>query len=229
MVTRIEQRLAAVAALCTAALLATGLLLFDGGPPTSHGGVIRSWFAANAVPVRLAALIWLGATIALVIFAVAVREAIWATILDRNWAAMLFVQGAVGFAAVAVVVAAVLWTLAELASAEQLPADVAAALWAVARTLLRFATWGLTVPLVVIGLVLYRYSTLGQFGTVTGLMVAVGLLVPATWAPSLYAFAAWLVLAGITFLRPMRERRRRGLRRRLRSRRGEVQESMPDQ
>lgn len=67
---------------------------------------------------------------------------------------------------------------------------------------------GLTVPLIVVGLVLHRYSTLGQFGAVTSVMVAAGLLVPATWAPSLYAFSAWLVLAGVTFARPLSRIRR---------------------
>ena len=74
-------------------------------------------------------------------------------------------------------------------------------------TLWRFATWGLTVPLLVVGLVLHRYSTLGQFGAVTSVMVAAALLFPATWAAALYAFAAWLVLAGVTFARPRLRRK----------------------
>lgn len=209
MVTRTEQRFAAAAALATAALLVTGLVLFEGGPPADHGGVVRRWFAQNATAVRVSTLVLMAAAVALVIFAVAVREALWATVIDRNWAPMLFVQGAVGFAAVAVVATAVLWSLADQSSAGTIPADVAATLWAVARTLLRFATWGLTVPLLVVGLILYRYSTLGQFGTVTSVMVAGGLLVPVTWAPSLYAFAAWLALAAATFARPVRRQRRR--------------------
>lgn len=208
MVTRTEQRMAGLAASVTAGLLATGLVLFGGGPPTNHGGQIRTWFADNATDVRLSALLWLATSIVLVIFAVAVREAIWASLLDRYWLALLFVQGAVGFAAVAVVAAAVLWALADLASADAISAEVAATLWAVARTLLRFATWGLTVPLIVVGLILYRYSTLGQFATVTSFMVAGGLLLPVTWAPSLYAFCVWLVLAAVTFARPQRRLRR---------------------
>lgn len=208
MVTRTEQRLAGLAALVTSAALTTGLVLFDGGPPTAHGGAVRTWFSAHATAVRLSALVWLGAAIALVIFAVAVREAIWATMIDRNWAAMLFVQGAVGFAAVSVVSAAVLWAIADQAAAGAIASETAGTLWAVDLTLWRFATWGLTVPLIVVGLVLYRYSTLGQFGAVTSLMVAAGLLVPATWAPSLYAFAAWMVLAGVTFVRPFHRARR---------------------
>lgn len=208
MVTRTEQRLAGAAAVVTAAGLTTGLLLLDGGPPTTHGGAVRVYFAEHATTVRLSALVLLAATIAMVVFAVAVREAIWARVIDRNWAAMLFVQGAVGFAAVSTVAAALLWALAEAAAAGSLSADVAGTLWLVDRTLWRFATWGLTVPLIVVGLVLHRYSTLGQFGAVTSVMVAAGLLVPVTWAPSLYAFSAWLVLAGVTFARPFQGTRR---------------------
>lgn len=208
MVTRTEQRLAGAAAMVTAAGLTTGLLLLDGGPPTTHGGAVRVYFAEHATTVRLSALVLLAATIAMLVFSVAVREAIWARVIDRSWAAMLFVQGAVGFAAVSTVAAALLWALAEAAAAGSLSADVAGTLWLVDRTLWRFATWGLTVPLIVVGLVLYRYSTLGQFGAVTSVMVAVGLLVPVTWAPSLHVFSAWLVLAGVTFVRPFQGTRR---------------------
>lgn len=157
--------------------------------------------------VRLSALVWLAAAISLVVFAVAVREAVWAAIIDRNWANMLFVQGAVGFAAVSVVAAGLLWSLADQAAAGAIPADLAGTLWEVDRTLWRFATWGLAVPLIVVGLVLHRYSTLGQSGAVTSVLVAGALLVPTTWAPALYAFAAWLVLAAVTFARPRLRRR----------------------
>ena len=207
MVTRVEQRLAGVAAAGTAIALTAGLVIFGGGPPNRHDGVVLDWFEANAGTVRLSALVWLGAAVAMVVFAVAVREAIWATIIDRNWAAMLFVQGAVGFAAVSVVAAGLLWALADQAAAGAISAEMAGSLWWVDRTLWRFATWGLTVPLLVVGLVLHRYSTLGQFGAVTSVLVAAALLVPATWAPGLYAFAAWLVLAGVTFARPRLRRR----------------------
>ena len=207
MVTRTEQRLAGVAAVATAAGLTGGLVLFGGGPPTSHDGAVLRWFEVNAGTARLSALVWLGAAIALVVFAVAVREALWATIIDRNWAAMLFTQGAVGFAAVSVVAAGLLWALASESAAGAIPADLAGTLWAVDLTLWRFATWGLTVPLLVVGLVLHRYSTLGQFGAVTSVMVAAALLFPATWAAALYAFAAWLVLAGVTFARPRLRRK----------------------
>lgn len=208
MVTRTDQQLAGAAGFVTAGTLTAGLVLLGGGPPTSHGGAVRTYFVQHGLHVRLAALVLLAASVALVIFAVAVREAIWATVIDRNWAAMLFVQGAVGFAAVSAVAAALLWALADQAAAGTITADVAGTLWAVDRTLWRFATWGLTVPLLIVGLVLHRYSTLGQFGAVTSVMVAVGLLVPATWAPSLYAFAGWLVLAGVVFARPLHPTRR---------------------
>jgi hypothetical protein len=123
-------------------------------------------------------------------------------VLDRHWATVLFVQGAVGFAAVTVVASAILWAVAEQSAAGAITADGAGTLWAVGRTLWRFATWGLTVPLVVVGLVLHRYSTLGRLAGVVGVVVACGLLVPATWSLSLYGVVAWLVLAGLTFLAP---------------------------
>lgn len=208
MVTRTDQQLAGAAGFVTAGTLTAGLVLLGGGPATSHGGAVRTYFVQHGLQVRLAALALLAACVALVIFAVAVREAIWATIIDRNWAAMLFVQGAMGFAAVSAVAAAILWALADQTAAGTLTAEVTGDLWTVDRTLWRFATWGLTVPLLIVGLVLHPYSTLGQFSAVTSVMVAAGLLVPTTWAPSLYAFAGWLVLAGIVFARPFYRTRR---------------------
>lgn len=203
MVTRTEQRMAGAAAGVTAVCLAGGLLLFGNGPASSTDSVVLTYFHQYAPLIRLSALLLLAATISLVVFAVAVREAIWALVLDRNWASMVFVQGAVGFAAVSAVAAALLWSLADQAASGALSADLAGTLWAVDRTLWRFATWGLIVPLVVVGLVLHRYSRLGRFGAVVGVVVALGLLVPGTWTGSLYAFAAWLVVAGVTFARPV--------------------------
>lgn len=202
MVTRTEHRLAAVAAGVTATGLATGLVLFGGGPPARSDQVVLGWFRANAGTVRAGALVWLAAAIAMVVFAVAVREAVWATVVDRTWAAVLFVQGAVGFAAVSVVAAALLFALGDQAAEGAVPAHLAGTLWVVDRTLWRFATIGLTVPLLVVGLVLHRYSTLGQFGAIASVGVAVALLVPASWEPALYAFAGWLVLAGVALASP---------------------------
>ena len=200
MVTRVEQRLASAAAGATAGALTAGMVLFGGGPPRLDDDVVLAWFEANAGTARLSALVWLGAAATMVVFAVAVKEAIWATVLDRNWAATLFVQGAVGFAAVSSVAAALLWALADQAGAGTMSADIAGMLWSVDRTLWRFATWGLTVPLLVVGLVLHRYSTVGRIGAVASVVVATALLVPSVWWTSLYAFAAWLLLAGLTFL-----------------------------
>ena len=207
MVTKTEHHLAGAAALVPAASLTAGLLLFPGGPPTEHGGVIAAWFRSHAFGVRFGALAWLLTSVALVVLAVALREALWATMADRGWAAQLFVQGAVGSAAVVVVAAGVVWALATQARAESLTPEVAAALWSVARSILRFATWGLTVPLVVIGLILHRYSTPGQFGAVAGVLVAIGILIPVTWGPALYAFAAWLALVGVILIRPVNRHR----------------------
>ncbi len=208
MVTRTEQRLAGLAALATAAALVTALVLFDGGPPTHHGGVITSWFADHTVAVKGGAIAWMLATIAIVVFAVAVREALWATVIEHGWAALLFVQGAVVFAAVSVVSGALAWALADQAAVGTLTPDVAVSVWGVARTLLRFASWGLTVPVMVVGLVLYRYSTLGQFAAVIGVIVAGALVVPVTWEPALFALAGWLVLTGVVFLQPFRRHQR---------------------
>lgn len=207
MVTRTQQRLAALAALATAVPLVLGLALFGEGPPSGSGALTRAYVVEHATTMRITALLWLVAAMAMVVFAVAVREAIWAMIVDRAWAATLFVQGAVGFATVSVVAAALLWALADQAAAGALSADAAGTLWAVDRTLWRFATWGLTVPLIVVGLVLSRYSRLGRLGSVASVLVAAALLVPATWTPALYGFAAWLVLAGLTFARPRLRRR----------------------
>jgi hypothetical protein len=203
-VTRTEQRLAGIAAIATAVLLTASLVLFKGGPPVSHGGGVRSWYEANAVNVRLSAALWILAMIALVAFAVGLREAMWATMADRGWTVTLFIQGAVVFATVAVVSAAIAWALADQAQAGAISADLAGTVWAVEKTLLRFATWGLTAPLVVVSLILHRHSTMGEIGAVAGLVVAVGLLVPLTWSPAMYAFCAWLAFAGITMTRPVK-------------------------
>ena len=206
MVTRSDLRVAGLAALLTAALLTASLLLFQGGPPSSHPNAVLSWHAANAGALKLGAVVWLLAMLGLVGFAIGFREGMWATVLDRSWMTVLFVQGAGIFATVAVVSAAVGWALADQASAGTLTAEMAGMVWSVELALLRFATWGLTAPLIVTGAALARHSLLGQVGAVASVMVAVALLVPLTWYVALYAFAGWLAFAGVTLLVPRQNR-----------------------
>lgn len=202
MVTRSDLRVAGVAALLTGGLLTVSLVLFRGGPPSSHPNGVLTWHAANAGALKLSSVAWLLAMLALVGFAIGFREGMWATVLDRSWMTVLFVQGAGIFATVAVVSAAVGWALADQAAAGTLSAEMAGMVWSVELALLRFAAWGLTAPLIVVGAALARHSTLGQVCAVAAVLVAGALLVPLTWGVGLYAFAAWLGLAGVTLLVP---------------------------
>lgn len=202
MVTGRDLRVAGVAALLTGGLLAASLALFQGGPPSSHPNAVLAWNAANATVVKISAVTWLLAMLGLVGFAIGFREAMWATVLDRSWMTVLFVQGAGIFATVAVVSAAVGWALADQAGAGVIDADLAGTVWSLETALLRFATWGLTAPLIVVGAALARHSTLGQICAVAAVLVAAALLVPLTWGVGLFAFAAWLGLAGVTLLVP---------------------------
>ena len=205
MVTRVESGVAGLAAIGTSVALTVSMVLFGGGPPSARGNVVRDWYAANATSLRIGALAWVLAMVGLVAFAVGFREALWATVLDRNWAVLLFVQGAVVFATIAVVRAALGWSLADQAVAGAVSADLAGMMWAIERTLLRFATWGLTVPLVLVGLALARHSLMGQIAAAASVIIAVALLVPITWTPAMFAFCAWLAFAGLTLLMPMRQ------------------------
>jgi hypothetical protein len=197
-----DLRLAGLVALVTAVLMIASLVLFSGGPPSPHPNAVLAWYGANAVAVKGAALMWMLAMLGLVAFAVRFREAMWATVADRPWVTVVFLHGAVVFATVAVVSAAVAWALAEQARGGRLSADLAGSMWALERTLLRFATWGFTVPLLAVGLALYRHSLLGQLCTLAGLLVAVTLVVPLTWGAALYAFPVWLAMTGVALLVP---------------------------
>lgn len=204
MVTRVEQRSAGLTALATAGLLAGALALFRTGPASDHGGAVLNWHAANAVNVRISAVLWLLAMIGLVGFAVGFREALWATAIDRSWVVTLLVQGAAVFATVVVVATAVGWALTDLAVAGHVSGELAGSIWAVERALLRFASWGLTVPVLLVGIALYRHSVLGQIGAVGGVFVVAALLIPLTWGVGLYVFAGWLAFAGLTLLKRVR-------------------------
>lgn len=202
MVTTAHSRSAGLLALVTAGLLTTSLVLFEGGPPASNPGGLLRWFAAESTAVQAAAILWLLAMLTLVAFAVGFREAMWVTMFDRSWITVLFVQGAAVFATVAVVATGVGWALASEAHAGTIDVELATVVWAVARALLRFATWGLTAPLLVVSLALWRHSTMGRVAALSAVLVAAALLVPVTWAGALFAFAAWMAMVGATLLVP---------------------------
>jgi hypothetical protein len=195
-----ELRKAGLAALVTALLLAGALAARGGAPPSTHPNGVLAWYAGNSVRLQAGALLWLLAMLALVVFAVSFREALWASVADRSWTTVLFLQGASVFATVAVVSAAVGWALANQAGAGAIAADLAGTVWALERALLRFATWGFTVPLLVVAVALVRYSVLGQLCAAAAALVAATLLVPVTWAVALHAFPVWLLLVGVTLL-----------------------------
>ena len=202
MFSRYQLRATGIIALVTGALLLASLLLFQGGPTSGRPNAVLSWFTRHATEVRIGSVLWLLAMIGLVAFAIAFRESMWLTVVDRSWVTVLFVQGAAVFATVVVVAAALGWALADGTESGTFGAELAGAIWGIERMLLRFASWGLTVPLVVVGLALTRHSLLGKISAAAAVVVAVTLLVPFTWGPALYAFAAWLALAGTTLLMP---------------------------
>lgn len=205
MCTRSHTRAAGIVAMITAAFLTASLVLFQGGPPSSHPNGVLNWFGAESTSVQAAAILWLLAMLGLIAFAVGFREAMWATMFDRSWVTVLFIQGAGVFAMVAVVATAVAWALAGQASAGTIEAPLASTIWAVARTLLHFATWGLTAPLLVVSLALYRHSTLGQVAAFSSVLIAAALLVPFTWTVGLFSFAGWMGLVGLLLVLPTDE------------------------
>jgi hypothetical protein len=196
--TRRDERVAGTIALVTAALLIVSLTLSGSGP--RNPDTMAAWYANNDVLVRAGALAWLVAMLGLVAFAVRLRDALLGLTADRWWTGVLFVQGAAVFATVAVIAAATAWTAATLAGDASVDSDAVAALGTLHRTLLRFATWGLIVPLLAVGLTLARHSVLGIVAATLGVLVSLALLVPATWALGLPAFSVWLVLTGIALL-----------------------------
>lgn len=204
MVRRGELRMAGAAALVTSLLLLPSLVLFPAHPPSSHPSAVLAWHAEHGMLLRVGAVLWLGAMLSLVVFAITFREAMWTSVLDRSWTTVLFLEGAGIFAVVAVVAAALGWAITDQAQAGAMSAELAGAVWRVQRALLRFAGWGLAVPLVVVGTALHRHSLLGQICAVGAFVVAGGLLVPLSQDAALYALCAWLALAGLTLLVPER-------------------------
>lgn len=210
--TRRDERLAGVIALVTGFLLTMSLLLQGTGPASTEADVILSWVVGNSVSVRLGSLVWLAAMLCLVAFAVLLRDALLMLTADRWWAGVLFVQGAAVFAAVTVIAAATAWATATLAAGADPQAETVASVWTLHRTVLRFATWGLAVPLATVGLTLTRHSTLGKIAAVFGVLVAGALLLPLTWMIGLPGVVGWLLLTSLALLRPRRPRLRRSRR-----------------
>jgi hypothetical protein len=198
-VTRNDERVAGGAALLTAALAGAGLYLTGAGPGTRTTDRIAQWVLEHHVEVRVGALLWLLAMLSLVVFAIRLRDALLPLGADRWWLGPLFVQGAGVFATVAVVAAATAWAAAELAGLDAEP-GVVASTWTLHRALLRFATWGLIVPVLTAGVTLTRHSTTGILAAIIGGFVAVLLLVPTTWRAGVVTFVAWLVLTGVALL-----------------------------
>ena len=202
--TSAELRKAGIAALATAVLLAANLALLRTGPPASHPNAVLAWFTDNAALVQAGAVAWLLAMLALVVFAVSLHDALWASVADRSWTTVLFLHGAGVFATVAVAGAAISWALAGLATDGAIGAETAGTLYALDQALLRFATWGMSVPLLVVAIALYRHSLLGQLCAVAAVLLVGALLVPLTWAVALHTLPAWLLLVAITLLVPAR-------------------------
>ena len=201
-----ELRKAGLAALATAVLLTTNLALLRTGPPSSHPNAVLAWFTENAMLVQVAAVAWLLAMLALVVFAVSLHDALWASVADRSWTTVLFLHGAGVFATVAVAGAAIGWGLAGLAAEGAISAELVGTLWAIEQALLRFATWGMAVPLLVVAIALYRHSLLGQLCAVAAVLLVGALLVPLTWMVALHTLPAWLALVALTLLVPARSR-----------------------
>lgn len=210
--TRRDERLAGVIALVTGLLLTMSLLVQGSGPASTEPDVILSWVVGNSVSVRLGSFVWLAAMLCLVAFAVLLRDALLMLTADRWWAGVLFVQGAAVFAAVTVIASATAWATATLAAGADPQAETVAAVWTVHRTVLRFATWGLAVPLATVGLTLARHSTLGKIAAVFGVLVGAALLLPLTWMIGLPGLVGWLLLTSLALLRPRRPRLRRSRR-----------------
>lgn len=203
--TRSDERMAALTALGAAGMLAASLVLTGAGPASAHPNGVVTWYAEHATSIRLGSIMWLLAMLALVAFAVRLRDALLGLTADRWWTNVLFQQGATVFATVAVVAAAAGWSTATLAVRVGPTPDTVAAMWTLHGALLRFASWGLWVPLFAAALALARHSTGGRVAAVLGVGVAFALLTPLTWFVGLWSFAVWLALAGLVLLFPARD------------------------
>ena len=193
-----ESRAAAGTAVATAMLLAGALLTAGGGPSSGAGEDVIKWFAQNPIQARLAALLWLGAMLMWVAFAVRFHDAVWLSVADRAWATSLFLQGAVVFSTIVTISAAGVWALSSQVTGRSADPATAAALWSLNVAMLRFAAVGLCVPVAVVSLALRHRSRLGRFTAASSVLVGIGLLVPWSLSWGLYAFTGWLVLVSAT-------------------------------
>lgn len=198
--TSTDLRTAGLGALVTAGLLAASLGIVWPGPETNSDQTVLRWLAFHGAELQLAAVLWLVAMLVFVAFATRFRDAMWLASADRAWVTAVFVQGAVVFATIATVAAAVAWMLADRGASRAMPADLVGALWGFEVALLRFAAWGLVVPVGVVSLVLARHSRAGLVSAIIGVLVAVLLVSPLAWTWSLAGFTAWLLLVGITLV-----------------------------
>lgn len=207
MPTRVDIRNTGAVALVTGALLGTSLVIYQGGPPATVNpdGLVR-WFTAEGTMIRSSAVLWLLAMLGLGLFGVSFRESMWAAVLDHPWVTLIFVHGAAVVGTIAVVATGIVWALAVQASSGALDAGQAVTHWEMAQALLLFATWGLAAPLIVIALVLWRYSGIGQLAAAAGVLLAVALLLPLDRTLVLFGFSAWLAFVGTTLLLPMQPR-----------------------
>lgn len=203
MVTRRDAWIASALALASAALMGGSLLVRGGGPPSTTPARLATWLSQHGLQLGIGSALWVAGVLAFVAFAIAAREALWASVLHRPLLVVLFVEGAAVYATIAVIDAAVTWSAVSVARNGTL--EVAAGVWAISSTLHTVAAWGLTVPLVIIGMALFGHSKLGAACTVLGGILAVGLVIPISAPWALAGVAGWLALVAIT-LAPFRRR-----------------------
>ena len=198
--TRVDLRTAGRVAFLTAGLLTTSLVLFAGGPPSTHPQAVLPWFTEHAGAVKLSAALGLIAMVGLVAFAIAFREAMWVFVADRTWTTLVVLQSAAVLGTVALVAAGIVWSLADQASAGAVTPELAGSLWALGRILFRVSTWGLAVPLAMASFALYQHSSMGQVAGVASALVILALFFPGAGAVGVYAFCGWLAVVGVALV-----------------------------
>lgn len=209
MVGRSNLRFAGITALMTSALLTAHLVVYAGGPAVDHPATVMAWHADNLLRARVSTILWLAAMLSIVVFAIAFREAMWASIIHRGWVSQAFVQGAGVFAMVAIVWAALVWALASGAASGALDASQVGLLWAMQDAVLLFAMWGLVAPLLLVGFTLAYHSFAGQVCMLLAVVVSGMLVIPVTWAFAMYAVAGWMALTGLVLTIPVMRRDQR--------------------
>lgn len=209
MVARSDLRFAGLTAMLTSILLVAQLTVYAGGPTSDHPAAVLAWHADNMIRARVASILWLAAMLAVVVFAIAFREAMWTSIMNRGWVSQAFVQGAGVFATVAVVWAALVWALAGGAESGSLDVSQVGAMWAVQNAVLLFAMFGLVVPLLLVGFTMAHHSFAGQVCAMLAVVVTVTLVTPALWHLAMYALAGWMAITGLVLTLPALRRETR--------------------